>query len=96
MALGNPRVDLLSLDVEGAEVPILRTIPWNRVDIRVIMVEFNHSKKDEIKALLEANGYVLKHTGKIDLYFVKKATKVRHSQKNDAFSLGRQYIDNGV
>ena len=28
------RVDYLSLDVEGAELDILQTIPWDKVDIR--------------------------------------------------------------
>ena len=31
---GNPVVDYLSLDVEGAEISVLRTIPWQRVKIR--------------------------------------------------------------
>ena len=31
LALGNPKVDYLSLDVEGTELDILRTIPWKKV-----------------------------------------------------------------
>ena len=31
LALGNPSVDYFSLDVEGAEVPILKTIPFAKV-----------------------------------------------------------------
>ena len=31
MGLGNPTVDFFSLDVEGAEVPILRSIPFDKV-----------------------------------------------------------------
>ena len=34
LALGNPTVDFFSLDVEGSELGVLRTIPWNKVDIR--------------------------------------------------------------
>jgi FkbM family methyltransferase len=30
------RLDLLSLDVQGAELDILRTIPWDVIDIQVI------------------------------------------------------------
>jgi hypothetical protein len=30
MALGNPTVDLFSLDIEGAEYPVLQTIPWDK------------------------------------------------------------------
>ena len=35
LAVGNPVVDYFSLDVEGAELPILKTIPWDKVDIKV-------------------------------------------------------------
>ena len=35
LALGNPTVDYFSLDVEGAELPILKTIPWHKVQIKV-------------------------------------------------------------
>jgi hypothetical protein len=31
LALGNPTVNYLSLDVEGAELDILKTIPWDKV-----------------------------------------------------------------
>ena len=31
LALGNPRVDLLSLDIEGAEYLVLETLPWEKV-----------------------------------------------------------------
>ena len=33
------RVDLLSLDVEGAEEAILRTVPWEEVNIDLLMIE---------------------------------------------------------
>jgi len=38
-------VDYFSLDVEGVELPILRTIPWNRLDIRIMSVEYGHGPK---------------------------------------------------
>lgn len=34
LALGNPVVDFFSLDVEGSEFNVLRTIPFDKVDIR--------------------------------------------------------------
>ena len=34
-ALGNPVVDYFSLDIEGAELPVLHSIPWQKVKIRV-------------------------------------------------------------
>ena len=35
LAIENPVVDYLSLDVEGAEIGVLKSIPWNRVNIKV-------------------------------------------------------------
>merc|ERR1712183_923284 len=41
-ALVNPTVHYLSLDVEGSEFQILKTIPFHEVDIKVINLEINH------------------------------------------------------
>ena len=49
LALDNPRVDFLSLDIEGAELAVLKTIPWDKVDIELVMIEINHSDKLEIQ-----------------------------------------------
>ena len=34
-AAGNPTVNLLILDIEGAELAVLKTVPWDKVDIQV-------------------------------------------------------------
>ena len=39
LALGNPTVHYFSLDLEGAEFAVLKTIPWDKVDIQVL--QFN-------------------------------------------------------
>ena len=33
MALDNPAVDYMSLDIEGAELPVLKTVPWDKVSL---------------------------------------------------------------
>ena len=35
LALNRTNVDFFSLDVEGFELDVLRTIPWSKVNIRV-------------------------------------------------------------
>jgi hypothetical protein len=35
---GFPQVDYFSLDVEGVELGILESLPWDKVDIRVLQV----------------------------------------------------------
>ena len=42
-ATGNPAVDFFSLDVEGAELPILKTIPWSKVNIKVSKIILAYS-----------------------------------------------------
>ena len=37
------RIDYLSLDTEGSELKILRTIPFNDIDIRVISIDVSVS-----------------------------------------------------
>ena len=39
LAMGNPRVDFLSIDIEGAELAVLNTIPWDKVQIELVMLE---------------------------------------------------------
>jgi hypothetical protein len=41
LSVGNPAVDFFSLDVEGAELEILKTIPWDKVHINVSSYIFN-------------------------------------------------------
>ena len=36
-------ISICSLDVEGSEFPILKTIPFDKVDIKVLDVEVNHA-----------------------------------------------------
>ena len=63
LSLGNPTVDYLSLDVEGAEFQVLKTIPWSRVDIRAISVETQFAGevmeggREDIFTLLTEQGF---------------------------------------
>ena len=63
LALGNPTVHYFSLDIEGAELPVLKTIPWEKVDIRVMTVETHLAgrifpgSREEVIDYLEQVGY---------------------------------------
>lgn len=50
--------DLCSLDVEGAELSILASFPFNHFEIDAWTVE-NASSSNEIRSVMEANGYQL-------------------------------------
>ncbi len=51
-------IDYLSIDTEGGELAILKSIDFNRYDITVIGVENNYSSPD-FKAFMENSGYTL-------------------------------------
>ena len=53
-------MDFLSLDIEGPELEVLETIPWDKVDIRAISVEtqfLTAEKKAAIFSLLSSEGF---------------------------------------
>ena len=52
---GNVTVNYLSLDIEGAELQVLETLPWDKVDIEVITVE--SVKMVDIRQFLRDRGY---------------------------------------
>ena len=72
MAAGNPTIDYLSLDIEGAELKVLQTIPFSEVDIRVVSVEVLHVEKREVKKLMAKNGYRVLRDLKNDIIFCKQ------------------------
>uniref|UniRef100_A0A6A7FVM6 Protein Star n=1 Tax=Hirondellea gigas TaxID=1518452 RepID=A0A6A7FVM6_9CRUS len=59
LALNTTTVDYFSLDVEGAEYKVLETIPWDKLDIKTLSVEYFHDAEGKvaIKQLLESKGY---------------------------------------
>ena len=59
LALNQTHVDYFSLDVEGLELEVLKTIPFDRIDIRVLTVEYLHGGggKDEYRRFMESKGF---------------------------------------
>ena len=56
-ALDRKTVDFFSLDVEGVELEILKTIPYDRIDIKVLAVEYVHGNKSAYRTFMETQGY---------------------------------------
>jgi len=63
LALGNPTVHWMSLDIEGAEFPVLKSIPWDKVDIQALTVETHFfgryfpGDRDEFLEYMKSVGY---------------------------------------
>ena len=77
-AVDNPTVNLFILDIEGAEFEVLKTIPWQSVDIEVMMIELEHAGKvfpgsrEDVLDYLDENNYEHIGTMNKDDYFIRK------------------------
>ena len=77
-----------SLDVEGLEFEILKTIPFDKLDIHVMSVEFKHNPqgKEELLRYVESKGYKMvnevhaEHNWANDFIFVKQYPKAKHKK----------------
>ncbi|XP_063980717.1 uncharacterized protein LOC135164374 isoform X3 [Diachasmimorpha longicaudata] len=60
-ALGIKTVDYFSLDIEGHELDVLKTIPFDRVDITTLSVEFTHVEggQERLIKFMEEKGYTV-------------------------------------
>ena len=77
LAIGRTQIDFFSLDVEGAEYKILSTIPWNKVDMTVLCVEWMHTPEGEpaMTKLMESNKFV--KFGMIELDYSRDVVYVK-------------------
>lgn len=59
LALNRTHVDYFSLDVEGLEMEILESIPWDRLNIMVLSVEYRHVSrgKQALVDFMKSRGY---------------------------------------
>ena len=59
LALNRTHIDYLSLDVEGLELEVLQTIPFDQVTISVLTVEFKHGAtgKEGLLDFMDDKGY---------------------------------------
>ncbi|XP_018371737.1 PREDICTED: uncharacterized protein LOC108766737 isoform X1 [Trachymyrmex cornetzi] len=81
-ALEIKTIDYFSLDIEGNEIDVLETIPFNEVDIKTLSVEYIHNKKGRkyLVDLMERRGYyvysLVTHPDNLanDIIFVKRNT----------------------
>merc|ERR1719334_1340020 len=79
LALDNPKVNYFSLDIEGAEFQVLKSIAWEKVDIEVLSVELTMpglvfpGSRDQVHEYLEEKNFVYIGTlGDSDDLFVRR------------------------
>ena len=72
-------IDMLQIDVEGAEYQIMRLIDYDKIEIKRILFEAKHfdgtfkegRKLEDIKKLLISKNYKLKHIDKENILAIK-------------------------
>jgi hypothetical protein len=79
----------MSIDTEGSEVMILSAFDFARHPVRAISVEHNDAQRDELYALLTAQGYRRKwpELSGHDDWYVREDLELsdRHPARRDAF-----------
>lgn len=87
LALNRTHVDYFSLDVEGAELDILKTIDFDKFDISTLSVEFIHDVdgKVAIRDFMKEKGYFV-------------LTEVTHPNwlANDFIFVKKQFYENSL
>ena len=68
-------IDICSIDTEGSEFNIVKSIDYGKTNIKAFTIENNY-QTNEIKDFLETKGYVLLKKIQWDDIFVKKYLKV--------------------
>ena len=73
-AVNMPSVDIFFLDVEGPELEILKTIPFDKIDVSIFVVEHNSvpGKLERLENFFHEKGYVLQESSIIDSLFARK------------------------
>jgi FkbM family methyltransferase len=85
-------IDLFSLDVEGAELEVLKTINWNEIQIYLICIEldsYNELKNKECRKLLQDNGFIFKVKMCINEFWINPTyfrKDILFTKKNDIFT----------
>ena len=88
LALNRTTIDFFSLDVEGAELKVLESIDFGKLNIRTLTVEYEHVEggKAVLEDLLNKNGMnkyktiVDNSIWARDLFFIKNDTRVTRQQ----------------
>lgn len=77
-AINVNKVDYFSLDVEGGEYDVLKSINFKKTIIDSFSIEYNGflDAKKSVTSHLETNGYINVKTDPQDVYFTKNVSAV--------------------
>ena len=64
-------MDFFSLDIEGAELFVLKSIPWDKVNIKLVMIEKAHNVEEYVE-WMKSVGYKEYKRLSTDIIFEKQ------------------------
>ena len=88
-ALNFPKIDYFSLDIEGAEFQVLKTIPFHLQELKILLMGietvqtgkmFNGTEED-IKDLMTSNNYQLIAQTRLDKFYLKQQRNSKNNRK---------------
>ena len=89
-------IDYLSLDVEGLELEILDSFPFDKYTILCMSVEHNAETRNLIRIVMERNGYVFISTNNNasphDDFYVHNSINPNHFYSEFAYRIGEYKI----
>lgn len=77
-AIGWKEIDYFSFDVEGQELAILKSFPFDLVTFKLIIIEiyfYTEEEKKELDELLRSKGYIFIKNMDIDKIYVHESYK---------------------
>jgi FkbM family methyltransferase len=82
----NQIIDVLSIDVEGYDFKVLRSVDLDVYRPKIIVIEIHDldllssdSTQNDIIKYMSENGYILKHYANINAYFIDPTQELTHS-----------------
>ena len=73
-------IDYLSIDVEGAELEVLKSIDFTNYSFGYISIEHNNNtgRKEEFHKIFTNNGYIFKQFNQFDVDYIHKSLVINH------------------
>ena len=83
---GIQEIDFLSVDTEGGELEILKSIDFDKTPVKVVSVENNYYDR-EFRRFMETNGFIYVGSFRVDEIYVFGGQELRQNLKKQSSQL---------
>ena len=60
-AVTSKRIDVFVLDIEGSELDVLEDVEWDKISVKIWVIESNKLERNKLEAKMRAQGYSCMH-----------------------------------